>query len=57
MKAEIKKGKAGFYFRIIGKNGEQIASSEKYTRKEKALQTLREYFPQFPAVDLTKEKT
>jgi len=55
MKAILKKTSNGqFRFNLIGTNGEKIATSETYTRKAKALQTLNKYFFVFEIVDKTK---
>lgn len=55
MKAVIKKTKNKQYrFNLIGDNGEKIATSETYTRRVKAIQTLNKYFPKFSIEGLTK---
>ena len=42
MKFEIKKSKDGqFYFNLLARNHEVVATSEMYTRKENALKTAR----------------
>lgn len=43
----------GFRFNLVGKNGEIIATSEVYTTKAKAKQTLK-LFPDFELIDKTK---
>ena len=42
-----------FYFSLKGANGEIIAQSEGYTRKESAMETLTTYFSNFEIVDET----
>lgn len=55
MKAILSKTKnKQFRFNLTGLNGEKIATSETYTRKAKALQTLRTYFVLAEIVDKTK---
>lgn len=52
MKAILKKTRNNqFRFNLIGTNGEKIATSETYTRKAKAIQTLKKYFPGFKIVE------
>lgn len=52
MKAIIKKTKnSQFRFNLVGTNGEKIATSETYTRKAKAVQTLKRYFSKFKIVE------
>lgn len=52
MKAILKKTRNNQYrFNLIGTNGEKIATSETYTRKSKAIQTLTKYFKEFPIVE------
>lgn len=45
--------KVEYRFRLIADNGEVIAQSEGYTRKEAARATVRAYFPYFELKDLT----
>lgn len=58
-RAEIFRGAKGdkgkFKFRLIGDNGEKVATSgrQAYERKGAALKTLAKYFPDFPITDLT----
>jgi len=48
MEAVIKKTRnKQWRFNLKGDNGEPIATSETYTRKAKAIQTLKKYFPTF----------
>lgn len=44
---------SGFRYKLKGVNGENLGSSQHYTRKEKAIQTLTRYHPNFTIVDLT----
>lgn len=54
MKAIIKQTKSKqFRFNLVGNNGEKIATSETYTKKEKAVKTLSKYFPEF-AIEFKK---
>lgn len=54
MKAILKKTSNGeFRFNLIALNGEKIATSETYTRKAKALKTLRTYFVLSEIIDKT----
>lgn len=54
MKATITKTRnRQFRFNLTGTNGEKVATSETYTRKAKALQTIKKYFPSFEGVDKT----
>ncbi len=55
MEAIIKKTRnKQFRFVLKGDNGEPIATSETYTRKEKAVKTLKKYFPKFSIKGMTK---
>lgn len=42
-----------FYFSLKGANGEIVAQSEGYTKKQSALDTLTTYFDNFEIVDET----
>jgi uncharacterized protein YegP (UPF0339 family) len=45
-RAEVFQGKDGlFYFRILAPNGEQIAASEGYSRKDDARGTIEKHYP------------
>ena len=58
MKFEILKAKDGqFYFNLIARNHEIVATSEMYTRKENALKTAKLIAGQedFKILDMTKE--
>jgi len=51
MKAVIKKTRNGQWrFNLIANNGEKVATGETYTRKAKAIQTLKECFPKFDII-------
>lgn len=55
MKAILRKTRnKQFRFNLIGRNGEKIATSETYTRKAKAVQTILQYFGVSEIVDKTK---
>ena len=47
--------KTRYYFRLVGDNGEQIASSEAYTQKHNVTKILDDYFPLWEIKDLTGE--
>jgi len=47
--------KTRYYFRLIGDNGEQIASSEAYTQKHNVTSLLDKYFMEVEVKDLTGE--
>jgi len=46
--------KTRYYFRLIGDNQEQVASSEAYTQKHNVTEVLGKYFPEWEVRDLTK---
>jgi len=46
--------KTRYYFRLIGDNEKQIASSEAYTQKHNVTEVLDKYFPDWRVLDLTK---
>lgn len=50
------KRKGEFRFKLVGKNGEVIATSgsETYTQKHNVTEVLADYFPGFSVVDKTK---
>ena len=53
MKAEIKKGSKGFYFRLLSDNGRVL--NHQYNSKQSVKEVLAKYFPQFPVVDKTED--
>jgi hypothetical protein len=47
--------KTRYYFRLVGDNGEQIASSEAYTQKHNVTEVLDKYFSSWEVKDVTGE--
>lgn len=45
-----------FRFNAIGENGEKVATSETYTRKSKAYQTIAKYFKNWIVEDNTQTR-
>lgn len=43
--AEIFKGKAGWHFRLVARNGQTVAPSESYTRRHDAVRGARRVSP------------
>lgn len=43
-KIQVRKGRKGFYWKILSLNGRTLAHSETYTRREKAKQTALNLF-------------
>ena len=46
----------GFRYKLKGTNGESLGTSQFYTRKESAIDTLAKYHPNFDVIDGTIKK-